>query len=513
MVPAVAVEGVSKRFRLYHEKYTSLKERIIHMGHVPFEEFWALSDIEMEIGQGESVGLLGHNGSGKSTLLKCIAGILQPTKGRITVRGKLAAMLELGAGFHPELSGRDNIYLNASLLGMGKKEVARRFDEIVAFAELEQFIDNQIRFYSSGMQARLGFAVAVTFEPEVLLVDEVLAVGDESFQRKCLDRIKAFQTQGRTIVIVSHAPDQVRQICNRAFVLHHGHLVGAGPAGEAIRIFREHLRGAGEPVEGELAEVPPAGDPPGVQGRAPAGAPAPVVVAAGAGPAGAGQAGPDAGSARSDDTRLDSGRVVAAGVGGPPSGDDGGAPTSRPASQAGPGGRLRITQVGIHHDGAGARPYLLPGEPLSIRVGYEAAEPVDDAVLAVSLYDDRGELVYGTSTEILGQDLGRLAGSGQVTLDFESVPLLDGTYGVTLGMESAGGGEVYDWSEQDHHFEVMNPGRETGRVALPLTVRLQVDEPPAAHVPAAGEQAGEGPGPGEPPGEVERAGAGRQGAR
>ncbi|MGH9072101.1 MAG: ABC transporter ATP-binding protein, partial [Acidimicrobiales bacterium] len=266
-VPAVRVEDVSKRFRLYHEKYTSLKERVIHLGNVPFEEFWALRDINLEIGQGESVGLLGHNGSGKSTLLKCIAGILQPTKGRITVRGKLAAMLELGAGFHPELSGRDNIYLNASLLGMTRRDVDRHFDEIVAFAELEQFIDNQIRFYSSGMQARLGFAVAVTFEPEVLLVDEVLAVGDESFQRKCLDRIKEFQTQGRTIVIVSHAPDQVRMICSRAFVLDQSLIVGEGPPGEAIRIYREHLRHAGDLVEDAVAGRVGAG--PGPAGASP----------------------------------------------------------------------------------------------------------------------------------------------------------------------------------------------------------------------------------------------------
>ena len=178
---------------------------------MPFEDFWALRDIEFEVPTGETVGILGRNGSGKSTLLKCVAGILQPTSGQIVVRGHLAAMLELGAGFQPELSGRDNIFLNASLLGLPRREIERRFDEIVAFAELEEFIDNQVRFYSSGMYIRLGFAVAVNVEPDVLLIDEVLAVGDERFQQKCLDRVHEFQTRGaddrgRVALRGCHAP-------------------------------------------------------------------------------------------------------------------------------------------------------------------------------------------------------------------------------------------------------------------------------------------------------------------
>ncbi len=211
MSVAIDVQKVSKRFRLYKEKYTSLKERIVHAGKVPFEEFWALRDVELEIPQGETLGILGRNGSGKSTLLKCMAGILQPTSGQILLRGHLAAMLELGAGFQPEMSGRDNIFLNASLLGLSRKQIEASFDEIVAFAELEPFIDNQVRFYSSGMYVRLGFAVAVNVHPDILLVDEVLAVGDERFQQKCMERIQQFKEEGRTIVVVSHAADVMRQ--------------------------------------------------------------------------------------------------------------------------------------------------------------------------------------------------------------------------------------------------------------------------------------------------------------
>src|SRR4051812_23300256 len=193
MSAAVEIDGVSKRFRLHHEKYTSLKERFVHFGRVASEDFWALRDISLEVEPGTTIGLMGHNGSGKSTLLKCIGGILQPTSGEIRSKGRLAALLELGAGFHPELSGRENVFLNASLLGMARRDIEKRFDEIVAFAELEQFIDNQVKHYSSGMYVRLGFAVAVNMDPDILLVDEVLAVGDELFQRKCIDRVKQFQ--------------------------------------------------------------------------------------------------------------------------------------------------------------------------------------------------------------------------------------------------------------------------------------------------------------------------------
>src|ERR1700694_52006 len=219
MKPSIEVVGVSKRFRLYHEKYSSLKERVIHLGRNPYEEFWALSDINLEIDEGTTVGLLGHNGSGKSTLLKCIVGILQPSKGEIRSRGRMAALLELGAGFHPDLTGRENIFLNASILGISRKEIFTKLDDIVSFAELEPFIDNQVKYYSSGMYVRLGFAVAVNLDPDILIVDEVLAVGDEAFQRKCLDRVRQFQRDGKTIVFVTHAADSVRAICEKVAVL------------------------------------------------------------------------------------------------------------------------------------------------------------------------------------------------------------------------------------------------------------------------------------------------------
>jgi ABC-2 type transport system ATP-binding protein len=241
-VPAsVLVENVSRHFRLYHERHSTIKERLLAFGRVPYDDFWALRDVDLEIEEGSTVGLIGANGSGKSTLLKLIAGILRPSSGTVRVRGRVAALLELGAGFQADLTGRENIFLNGSLLGMSQRELERRFDEIVAFAELEEFIDTQVKFYSSGMYVRLGFAIAVNVEPDILLIDEVLAVGDEAFQRKCLERIRTFQREGRTMVLVTHAVESVRQICDAAAVLDRGQLVAHGTPGEAIRSYREHL--------------------------------------------------------------------------------------------------------------------------------------------------------------------------------------------------------------------------------------------------------------------------------
>ena len=246
--PAVSVEDVSKTFRLYHERASSLKERIVNRRRASYEEFWALKDVSLQIGTSETAGLIGPNGSGKTTLLKLVAGIIRPTKGRIETRGRIASLLELGAGFHPDLTGRENVYLNASILGLSRKETDKHFDEIVAFSELEPFIDMQVRHYSSGMYVRLGFAVAVHVDPEILIVDEVLAVGDEAFQRRCLGRIRDFQREGRTIVFVTHAVDIVREICTRAFLLEKGVLVAEGRPSDVVDTFRRHIHG-GEPGE------------------------------------------------------------------------------------------------------------------------------------------------------------------------------------------------------------------------------------------------------------------------
>jgi ABC-2 type transport system ATP-binding protein len=237
MPASITIQGVGKRFRRYRERPTSFKERLVR-SRVHAEELWALKGVSVDIVEGQTLGLLGPNGSGKTTLLKIIAGILRPTEGIVTTRGRIAALLALGAGFHPELTGRENVYLNASLVGLTREDTNRLFDDIVGFAELEDFIDNQVKFYSWGMYVRLGFAVAVHVDPAILLVDEVLAVGDLAFQRKCLDRVEQFQRDGRTIVFVTHAPDQVVRICDRAIILSKGSVVNEGNPHNVVRDFR-----------------------------------------------------------------------------------------------------------------------------------------------------------------------------------------------------------------------------------------------------------------------------------
>lgn len=225
---AVHVEDVAKRFRIYHERNQSLKIALMRGRRAKFDEFWALQDVGFDITEGKTFGLVGHNGSGKSTLLKCLAKILVPDRGRIDVNGKVSALLELGAGFHPELSGRDNVYLNGSILGLTKSAIDARFDEIVDFAGLEAFIDTPVKNYSSGMYVRLGFSVAINVDPDILMIDEVLAVGDEEFQRKCMEKFKDFKDEGRTIVVVSHALGTMRDLCDEVAWLDHGRVMGVG---------------------------------------------------------------------------------------------------------------------------------------------------------------------------------------------------------------------------------------------------------------------------------------------
>ncbi len=233
-VPAITVDRVSKRFRLYHERNQTLKSALLQRKRASYEEFWALRGVGFEVPEGTTLGLIGENGSGKSTLLKCMARILRPDDGRIDIRGKVSALLELGAGFHPELSGRENVYLNASILGLSRKEVDRKVDEIIDFAGLARFIDTPVKNYSSGMYVRLGFSVAINVDPEILMVDEVLAVGDASFQKKCLGKMEDVGRQGRTVLLVSHNMHSITRLCERAVLLHQGRLIADGPAHEVV---------------------------------------------------------------------------------------------------------------------------------------------------------------------------------------------------------------------------------------------------------------------------------------
>jgi len=239
--PAIILENVSVRYRLPSERIGTLKEYAIRLlqRRLKHREFWAIKDLDLNIQQGEVFGIVGDNGAGKSTLLKVISKVLRPTTGRVRIYGKIAPLLELGAGFHPELSGRENVFLNGALLGYSHDEMNQVFNEIVEFSELAEFIDAPIRTYSSGMYARLGFAVATAHQPEILIVDEILSVGDEAFQRKCTDRITGFRENGATVLMVSHNLDLIAGMCNRAAWLDHGKLIHMGNAEEVVAKYRE----------------------------------------------------------------------------------------------------------------------------------------------------------------------------------------------------------------------------------------------------------------------------------
>ena len=240
--PAISLDGVWKRFRR-GETHDSLRDllpallgRLTGRGRLDQDAnaFWALEDVTFSVGRGEAVGIIGPNGAGKSTILKLLSNIMRPDRGQLGVRGRISSLIEIGAGFHSDLTGRENIYLNAAIMGMSKAQTDRRFDDIVAFAEVGDFIDTPIKRYSSGMQARLGFSVGAHIDPDVLLVDEVLSVGDMSFQNRCLERMTQFRDQGRTIVFISHNMQAVARMCPRVILLDHGRILCDGPANEAI---------------------------------------------------------------------------------------------------------------------------------------------------------------------------------------------------------------------------------------------------------------------------------------
>jgi ABC-2 type transport system ATP-binding protein len=425
MPPAIEIRGVSKRFSIGKESFDSLKDRVVHFRRTESHDFWALKDINLEVQQGETYGLLGHNGSGKSTLLKCIADVMQPTTGEIITRGRMSALLELGAGFHPDLTGRENVELNGLLLGLGRKNIAARFDDIIAFAgeEVERAIDRQVKFYSSGMYVRLAFAIAVNVEPEILLVDEVLAVGDEAFQHKCMNRVRRLQAQGCTIVFVTHGADVVRMICDRAAVLDHGDLIIDAKPALAVRTFREHLFDTGS------------------QDAAP----------------------PDANGDGTRNAEAEKGRDPQLG--------------RRTFG-------VKIRHVDVRHPNQESRQYLLSGEPLDITVTLEAAEPVADVILGLAIMDKEGRTIWTTNTDLADLRVAEFQGETTIAWHFEGVPLLDGDYDLKIGVTGEGHGTIYDWIDAMPGFDVMSRSRSLGLVELPVRIEGEHVELKAARQPS-----------------------------
>jgi len=398
----VKVTGASKRFVIRKDK--SLKERLVNLGrsNQHKDDFWALRDIDIDITSGSTVGLIGPNGSGKSTLLKLIGGILQPTSGTVEHRGRLAALLELGAGFHPDLTGRENVFLNASILGLSRKQTEKYFDPIVDFSGIEKFIDTQVKFYSSGMYVRLAFAVAVHVDPDVLLVDEVLAVGDEPFQRKCMDRIREFQNEGRTIILVTHALDQVADLCDRAIVLEKGVVQVDGDPLAALR----HLRADFEITRQDEIE----------QQRINA-----VEALAAASHV----------KTTSGDPQVDGVDLLD------------GLPFSPEIITVGQTSSGRVLSVQLTNDAGVRIVSISPGEPVRLTISTLVDGLIDDAIVGIGLDSSLGQVMFGTNTKLLGLTLPPLSGETTFTFRLPEVWLGEGQYFVHAAIARDGGVELH----------------------------------------------------------------------
>ena len=369
------------------------------------ETFWALRDVSFEARHGETLGLIGHNGSGKSTTLKLITRILEPTSGAVRVRGRVSALLELGSGFHPDLTGRENIFLNGSLLGFSRSDMERRVDAIIDFAELGPFIDSPVKHYSSGMYMRLGFAVATAVDPDILITDEVLAVGDEAFQRKCMERIYQHRQDGRTIVFVSHSLEAVRNLCTHAIWLDHGVVQAAGDVTTTLDAYlRWTNRKEQERLQREREEA----------------------VAAGLVPA---EARDETNAGDEDRLRWGSGEIEIEGV-------DFLDRRGRPADVFETGG------------------------PLTVRIRYNAHRPIEEPVFGLAIHHESGFHINGPNTRFGGLTLGLLEGAGQIDYTIPELPLLAGGYLLTAAVYDRSLAHAFDHHERMYRFVV-----QTGHVA------------------------------------------------
>jgi ABC-type polysaccharide/polyol phosphate transport system ATPase subunit len=418
--PAIELAQVTKIYSRYGgRQFSTLKSALLSgniIAHLkPSETFPALQDVSFAVPAGCTFGVVGRNGSGKSTALKIVAGITKPTSGAVAVRGRVSALIELGAGFHPEISGRENVFINGIMLGLSRREVQRRFDEIVEFAELQEFIDAPVKTYSSGMYMRLGFAVAVNVDPDVLLVDEVLAVGDEGFTHKCLDKFAEFKRRNKTILLVTHSLGMVERFCDAAVWLDGGRKRAEG---DPARVVGAYVTDVERQEEAFLS----ASD---AKHRAAASA---APVAAAEGPV-------DAGDVAADMSRAAEGRWGS--------------------------GLVQITDVTLHTADGQPTHIFHTGEGLSVRLRLRASRPVTDFVFGIGVYNAEGLCVYGTNTDIEEHAAEALDGEGEVRFEIEALDLVEGTYKLDVAVHKRDGAP-YDYHRLLYTFRVKSRLKDVG---------------------------------------------------
>jgi len=445
--PAVRVDNVVKQYRrvAHAHRFLTLKSAIVggdlFKALAPGDIFTALDDVSLTIDHGETLGVIGGNGAGKSTLLKIIAGTTKPTSGDVEVNGKVSALIELGAGFHPEISGRENVFINGIMLGLSRKEIAERFDEIVAFAELEEFIDAPVKNYSSGMYMRLGFSVAIHVDPEVLLIDEVLAVGDEAFVHKCLDKIAAFKRRGKTILLVSHGLESVRRLCDQVIWMKDG---AVEQAGDPPRVIDAYLEWVADKEEQELATRH--------QERV-----AEATVAAPTEPVS------DTTTESAGDDAAASGRIGADAADAAETGGDGVAPyePGRWGSQEAVIEKVRLL------DESGEQRYVFAcGDPMTIELTLLAHKAVEDFAVGVGFFNTDGVCCYGTNTDIERFEGASLRSSGTVRFEIPELTLIAGAYYLDVAVHRLDG-HPFDYQRGLVQFRTTSSVAEVGVARLP----------------------------------------------
>jgi ABC-type polysaccharide/polyol phosphate transport system ATPase subunit len=435
VTPAIELRNVSKVYRRYGgRQFSTLKSALLQRSILrdlrPGETFPALTDVSFSVPKGSTFGVMGRNGSGKSTALKLVAGITKPTSGQIRVEGRISALIELGAGFHPEISGRENVFINGIMLGLTKREIQERFDEIVDFAELREFIDAPVKTYSSGMYMRLGFAVAINVNPDVLLVDEVLAVGDEGFTHKCLDKFAEFKRSNKTILLVTHSLNLIERFCDEALWLDGGRAMSHG---DPKRVVGAYLTKVEEGEEALLAAT---------TARA----------VESASRASTGRDGQDGRDGQEAQERQE------------PAVEHPADPTSNmfQATEGRWGSReVEITDVSLL-DREGQPSFVFhSGDPIGVRVKLRAAHPVDDFVFGFGLFNADGVCCYGTNTYLEELSPQRLTGEAEATFAVESLDLVEGTYKLDVAVHKIDG-FPYDYHRLLYTFRVKSRIHDVG---------------------------------------------------
>lgn len=406
MDKAIVVEGVSKRFRHYSpERPRTFQDTLLrglrNLG--PAEEFWALQDVSFDINRGNMLGVIGQNGAGKSTLLRVVGGVIKPDRGRVTINGRIGALIDMGAGFHPDLTGRENIFINGVISGLTRIDVEKRFESIVEFSELDEFIDSPLRTYSTGMQMRLAFAVSTHISPEILLIDEILAVGDISFQRKCLDRIDRFQKGGCAIILVSHDTTLVGQLCNEVLWMREGRVRAHGPGDAVIREYVSDMRSETErqTPSGEMVLVTPSGI----------------------------------------ELRMNENRF---------------------GSQ-----EIQITDVRLISQSGSPISELSGGEALRIELDYRATNPIPSPIFGITITKEDGFVCYDTSTAAAGIELPSVHGAGTLSLVCERLDLMGGEYYIDVGVYKGDWSYAFDYHWHAYPIKISISDGEKGILRPP----------------------------------------------